>query len=31
VWSDSAPINSAKSKTKLNGPHITEIGRLRVS
>jgi hypothetical protein len=28
VWSDSAPINSKKSTTELNGPHFTEIGRL---
>jgi hypothetical protein len=30
VWSDSAPINSEKSMTELNGPHFTEIGRLRI-
>jgi hypothetical protein len=30
VWSDSALINSEKSMTKLNDPHFTEIGRLRI-
>jgi hypothetical protein len=25
VWSDSAPINSKKSLTELNGPHCTEL------
>jgi hypothetical protein len=30
VWSDSAPINSEKSITELNGPHFTEIGRLGI-
>jgi hypothetical protein len=26
VWSDSAPINSEKLTTELNGPHFTEFG-----
>jgi hypothetical protein len=30
VWSDSAPINSEKLTIELNGPHFTEIGRLRI-
>jgi hypothetical protein len=30
VWSDSAPINSEKSTTELNGPHYTELGILRI-
>jgi hypothetical protein len=30
VWSDTAPINSEKSTTELNGPHFTEFGRLRI-
>jgi hypothetical protein len=30
VWSDSTPINSEKSTTKLNGPHYTEFGRFRI-
>jgi hypothetical protein len=30
VWFDSAPINSEKSTTELNGPHFTEFGRLRI-
>jgi hypothetical protein len=31
VWSDSAPINFEKSTTELNGPHITEFGRLNLT
>jgi hypothetical protein len=30
VWSDSAPINSEKLTTELNGPHFTEFERLRI-
>jgi hypothetical protein len=30
VWSNSIPLNSEKSTTKFNGPHFTEIGRLRI-
>jgi hypothetical protein len=30
VWSYSAPINYEKSTTELNGPHYTELGRLRI-
>jgi hypothetical protein len=30
VWSDFAPINSEKSTTDLNGPHFTELERLRI-
>jgi hypothetical protein len=30
VWSDSAPNDSDKSTTELNGPHFTEFGRLRI-
>jgi hypothetical protein len=30
VWSDAAPINSEKSTTELNGPHFTEIEKLRI-
>jgi hypothetical protein len=30
VWSDSTPINSERSTTKLNGPHFTKIGRLQI-
>jgi hypothetical protein len=31
VWSYSAPINSEKSTTELNGPHFTEFGRLNLT
>jgi hypothetical protein len=30
VWTHSAPINSEKSTTELNGPHYTKLGRLRI-
>jgi hypothetical protein len=30
VWSNSAPINFEKLTTELNGPHYTELGRLRI-
>jgi hypothetical protein len=30
VWSDSAPFNSEKSTTVLNGPRCTELGILRI-
>jgi hypothetical protein len=27
VWTNSAPINSEKLMTELNGPHFSEFGR----
>jgi hypothetical protein len=30
VGTNSAPINSEKSTTELNGPHFLEFGRLRI-
>jgi hypothetical protein len=30
VWSKSIPVNSKKLTTELNGPHYTELGRLRI-
>jgi hypothetical protein len=30
VGTDSAPINSEKSTTELNGPHFSELRRLRI-
>jgi hypothetical protein len=30
VWSKSISLNSEKSATELNGPHYTELGRLRI-
>jgi hypothetical protein len=30
VWTNSTPINSEKYMTKLNDPHYTELGRLRI-
>jgi hypothetical protein len=30
VGINSAPINSEKSTTKLNGPHFSEFGRLQI-
>jgi hypothetical protein len=30
VGTNSAPINSEKSTTELNGPHFSEFGRLRI-
>jgi hypothetical protein len=30
VWSYSAPINSEKSSTELNGPHCTELEKLQI-
>jgi hypothetical protein len=30
VGTNSAPINSEKSTTKLNGPHFSEFGRHRI-
>jgi hypothetical protein len=30
LWSGSAPINSEKSTIELNGPHFTEIEKLRI-
>jgi hypothetical protein len=30
VGTNSAPINSEKSMTELNGPHFSEFGRLRI-
>jgi hypothetical protein len=29
VWSDSAPINSEKTTTELNGPHCTELDNFK--
>jgi hypothetical protein len=30
VGTNSAPINSEKSTIELNGPHFSELGRLRI-
>jgi hypothetical protein len=30
VGTNSAPINSEKSTTELNGPHFSEFGRLQI-
>jgi hypothetical protein len=30
MWYDSAPINCEKSTTELNGPHLTEFGKLQI-